>query len=88
MPTVDVRAALAAVESGAAQAGVVYATDAAITARVRIAFEVPAGAGPEISYSLGCLAGCGAPARSLFDYLGSVAAAPVFARHGFRVLDP
>src|SRR5205085_12167557 len=38
LPTLDVRAALAAVEQGHAQAGIVYRTDALISKRVRIAF--------------------------------------------------
>lgn len=44
-PAVDVRAALAAVESGVARAGVVYATDAAISERVRVVYVVPEGGG-------------------------------------------
>ena len=46
VPTLDVRAALAAVESGNVDAGIVYRTDAAISKRVRVALEVPAGRGP------------------------------------------
>ena len=50
VPTLDVRAALAAVESGAVPAAIVYRTDAAITRLVRIAFT--AENGPEILYSV------------------------------------
>ena len=38
VPTENVRAALATVESGNADAGIVYKTDARIAKRVRIAF--------------------------------------------------
>src|SRR5207245_2934230 len=41
VPTLDVRAALAAVESENVPAGIVYRTDAALSKRVRVAFEVP-----------------------------------------------
>ena len=40
VPTENVRAALAAVESGNAEAAIVYKTDAAISKKVKVAFEV------------------------------------------------
>ena len=43
-----VRAALAAVESGNVDAGIVYKTDAAISKKVRIAYAVPAESGPSV----------------------------------------
>jgi phosphate-selective porin OprO and OprP len=42
VPTENVRAALAAVESGNVEAGVVYKTDAGISKKVKVAYEVPA----------------------------------------------
>ncbi len=50
VPTLHVRAALAAVESENAEAGIVYRTDAAASKRARIAFEVPREQGPPIRY--------------------------------------
>ena len=50
VPSVDVRAALATVESGAADVGIVYRTDAALSKKVRILYEVPGTDGPRISY--------------------------------------
>lgn len=88
VPALDVRAALAAVESGAVEAGVVYRTDAALSKRVRAAYLVPEGEGPRISYAIAALA----PrphleaARAVVAWLASPAAAPVFERHGFVVL--
>ncbi|MBI5433020.1 MAG: molybdate ABC transporter substrate-binding protein [Planctomycetes bacterium] len=57
VPGVDVRAALAAVESGAARAGLVYRTDAALSKRARIVFAVPLAQGPRIVYPLAVLGG-------------------------------
>jgi ABC-type tungstate transport system substrate-binding protein len=42
IPTANVRAALAAVESGNVEAAIVYQTDARISKKVRVAHEVPA----------------------------------------------
>ncbi len=53
VPTLDVRAALAAVESEAVPAAVVYSTDAAIAKNVKVAFEVKDG--PQIVYSVAAL---------------------------------
>lgn len=85
VPAVDVRAALAAVESGAIDAGVVYRTDAALSRRVRVAFEVPEEESPRISYALAALAGRPqiAAARAVAAWLCSRAAAAEFARFGF-----
>jgi molybdate transport system substrate-binding protein len=88
VPTDNVRAALAAVASGNVEAGIVYATDAGVEPRVRIAFEVAAADGPPISYPAAGLRASRAPdeARRFVDFLGGAAAQAVFVRHGFRPL--
>ncbi len=87
VPTLDVRAALAAVESGAADAGVVYRTDAALSSRVRVAFEVPAAEAPRIVYPAAVLASSTAPeAHAFLDHLRSSPARAVFTRLGFEPL--
>ena len=85
IPTENVRAALAAVEAGNAEAGIVYKTDAQISKKVKIAFEVPAAEGPKISYPLAIMAESRqqAAARKLLAYLESPAALEVFRRYGF-----
>src|SRR5919106_2335197 len=50
VPVLDVRATLAAVESGNVEAGLVYKTDAAISKKVKIVYEVPIDKGPKITY--------------------------------------
>lgn len=90
VPTENVRAALAAVEQGNADAGIVYKTDAGISKKVRIAFEVPLAEGPQISYPFAVIAGSrnAEAARRFLAYLESPAALGVFARYGFLVARP
>lgn len=85
VPTENVRAALAAVEAGNADAGIVYQTDAAISRRVRVAYAVPRAEAPEIVYPAAVLAASRDPvaARRFLEFLGSPEATAVFRRHGF-----
>jgi molybdate transport system substrate-binding protein len=85
VPMGNVRAALAAVESGDAEAGIVYKTDAAISKKVRVAFAVPRQDGPEISYPMAVMKEARDPkaARAFLEYLDSDAAGRVFAKFGF-----
>jgi len=87
VPTLDVRAALGAVEAGHVDAGIVYRTDARITPRVRVAFEVPREEGPPIVYALAPIAASEkVGTRPLVHYLAGPDAAVVYERHGFIVL--
>jgi molybdate transport system substrate-binding protein len=87
VPTENVRAALAAVESGNADAGIVYRTDAGISKKVKVAYEVPRAEGPKISYPFAALAGSKhqEAARRFLAYLESPAALAVFEKYGFLV---
>ncbi len=87
IPTQNVRAALAAVESENVEAAIVYKTDAATSRRVRIAFEIPAADTPDIHYPLALLKESKVPleAGKFLDHLNSEEAATIFARHGFIV---
>jgi len=87
VPTESVRAALAAVESGNVEAGIVYKTDAGISKKVRVAYEVPQAEGPKISYPVAVIAKSKQQetARKLLDYLGSPAALAVFRKYGFLI---
>lgn len=85
IPTENVRAALAAVASGNVDAGIVYKTDAAISKKVRIAYEVPRADGPDIRYPMALVKGSPQPeaARRFLNYLSSKEAGQVFTHYGF-----
>lgn len=88
IPCENVRAVLAAVESGNVDAGMVYKTDAAISKKVKVAFEVPAADAPKISYPLALVNNSPEPAaaRKFLAHLDSAAATKVFKQFGFVVL--
>ncbi|MBL8857736.1 MAG: molybdate ABC transporter substrate-binding protein [Planctomycetes bacterium] len=85
LPALDVRAALAAVESGAAEVGIVYRTDVALARGVRIVHAVPISEGPAIRYPMALIAGRSNThsARQLAAYLQSAPARLVFEHYGF-----
>jgi len=85
VPTDNVRGALAAVESGNVEAGIVYKTDALISHVVRIAYEVPASEGPKISYPVVIVADSKekAAAQRFLDFLQSADARETFRKYGF-----
>lgn len=88
VPTENVRGALAAVESGNVDAAIVYKTDAALGKDISIAFEVPSGLAPKISYPVALLTEGRAAAESE-RFLASLRGEPaqaVFERFGFVVL--
>ena len=88
VPCESVRAVLAAVESGNVDAGFVYKTDATISKKVNVAYEVPAADAPKISYPLALLKDAPEPeaARKFITYLDSESATSVFKKFGFIVL--
>jgi molybdate transport system substrate-binding protein len=85
-PAENVRAALAFVASGNADAALVYKTDALSSKQVRIAYEVPAGE-LKIRYPIALVkdAAASAEATAFLHYLESARAAAVFARYGFAM---
>jgi molybdate transport system substrate-binding protein len=90
IPTANVRAALAAVASGNVETGIVYKTDAAISKRVKVAYEVPASDAPVITYPMAEVKGSknSAAAEKFLDYLNSESAGQTFANFGFVVKKP
>lgn len=88
VPTLDVRAALAAVETEAAPAGVVYRTDAAVAKKSRVAFE--AQGGPKIVYVVAPLPDSKnlKAAEAFVKFLQGDAGRAEFEKRGFVFLAP
>ncbi len=85
-PTEDVRGALQLVERGEAPAGIVYATDAAVSKGVAIAGTFPADSHDPITYPFAVVkAGDTPDARVLLRFLGGPEAKAIFVRRGFKV---
>jgi molybdate transport system substrate-binding protein len=85
IPTLDVRAALAAVEAGRVQAAIVYATDARVAKGVRV---IPLAPGPErIVYPVAPVEGPRkAAAKQWVEFLRSGQSRAVFEKRGFVFL--
>ena len=85
-PAENVRAALAMVERGLAPLGIVYATDAKSSAKVRLVGLFPAGSHPPIRYPIVTLSSSRNPQAQAFRrFLMSRTARAVFVRYGFSV---
>jgi len=85
----NVRQALDYVETGAAEAGIVYATDAVLARSAVVRVELDADLTEPIRYPLLLMkeAEGNADAEALYAYFQESEAAEVFRQHGFRVLD-
>jgi len=85
----DVRATLASVESGNVEAGFVYKTDAAVSKKVKIVYEVPTDKGPKIVYPVAIVKESKRKdtARAFFNYVQTPASKELFKKYGFVVLD-
>ena len=82
----DVRAALRFVELGEAPAGIVYATDAAISKGVSVAGTFPASSHDPVTYHFAVVKTGDTPeARALMTFLASPPARAIFLRRGFKV---
>jgi molybdate transport system substrate-binding protein len=84
--TEDVRAALLLVERGEAPAGIVYATDAAVSKGVMIAGVFPADSHDPVSYPFAVTkAGDTPEARAFLAFLSGPEAKAAFVARGFRL---
>lgn len=86
----DVRQVLTYVETGNADAGLVYATDAMTSSKVRVIATAPESAHDPIIYPAAVVKGSRteSSARSFIDYLASPAAQVTFRNHGFTIATP
>ncbi len=87
VPTVSVRAALAAADEGNTDAAIVYRTDVAAARHARLAFVVSPGDAPPIVYPAAVMSGAPNPAaaRAWLGWLRGPSARATFERHGFGV---
>ncbi len=86
VPGNDVRIAMAYVERGEAEYGIVYITDTQVDNDVKVAFVLPDEIQPDIRYAC-CItenAQNVSDARKLINYLKSDAAREVFEKYGFK----
>jgi molybdate transport system substrate-binding protein len=85
----NVRGVLAAVESGNVDAGIVYATDAAISDQVTVVATADEDLHSPILYPLAIVSEAASPeaARTFVTYLTSDAARAVFEEYGFTILE-
>jgi molybdate transport system substrate-binding protein len=90
VPLDNVRAVLAAVEAGNAEAGFVYRTDALLSKKVRVALLVSLAEGPKITYPVAVVRDTKAPeaAKAFAAFLAAPEAQAVFAKFGFLPPNP
>ena len=86
----DVRQVLTYVETGNADAGLVYATDALTSTKVRVVAEAPETSHEPIIYPAAVVKGSHSEeaARKFIEYLASPAAQAIFQKHGFIIAAP
>ena len=89
VPVLDVRATLASVESGNVEAGFVYKTDAAISKKVKVVYEVPIQKGPKIIYPVAIVKESKKKevARDFMNFVLSSTGKLTFEKYGFVVLE-
>lgn len=86
----DVRQVLTYVETGNADAGIVYATDARVSGKVRVVAAAPETTHDSIVYPAAVVTGSrnAENARLFLNYLSSPPARAVFQKYGFTIAAP
>ena len=86
LTALNVRAALAYVEHGEADLGIVYRSDAALSRKVKILFELPDSTHSDIIYQAALTIGATVPhAQDFMRFLQSERARNIFRRDGFKI---
>lgn len=85
----DVRQVLSWVEAGEADCGIVYATDAAVSAGVEVIASAPAGSHKPIIYPAAVIKSSKHvdAAKKFLDFTTSEPAKKIFERYGFKVVE-
>jgi molybdate transport system substrate-binding protein len=81
-----VRSVLRWVAAGEVDAGVVYATDAVVEPKVRVAFVFPPESHPPIVYPMAALRGAPPAAGEFLRFCRGTVGLPIFLRAGFTAL--
>lgn len=85
--TEDVRGALTFVERGECQLGIVYATDAAISDKVKVVGTFPVGSYPAVVYPVAKL-DQSTETQRIYQFIQSKKAETIFKKYGFVPLHP
>lgn len=87
VPTDNVRAALSAVEGGNVDVAIVYKTDARISKKTRVVWEIQKEEGPAIRYPVALLTDAKAPeaGRRWLEFLNGREAGAIFEKFGFLI---
>ncbi len=85
--TEDVRGALTFVERGECQLGIVYATDAAISDKVKVVGTFPVGSYPAVVYPVAKL-DQSTETQRMYQFIQSKKAEAIFKKYGFIPLHP
>jgi len=86
LPASNVRAALAVVELGECDRGIVYRTDALKSDKVKVIGTFPAESHTAVSCFSGLLNQAGEGGRAFYAFLTGAEAVPVFEKYGFQRL--
>ena len=83
----DVRTVLSWVEEAACDCGIVYATDAAVSQKIRVAAQAPQGSCPPVIYPVGIVKASRrkAAARKFEDFLFSKRVSEIYSNAGFKL---
>jgi molybdate transport system substrate-binding protein len=85
--TEDVRTALAFVERGECNLGIVYKTDAQLSKKVKVVETFPAASHTPIEYPGALTKNAGADSKAFWAFLQTDQAKAVFTRYGFSVIN-